>query len=62
VQAQGAPRRDDRGPRREDRGPRRDDRGSRGPRRDEAPPPGWGISGFTNNPFAKLKSGDDKKQ
>jgi uncharacterized protein len=61
AQAQGGPRRDDRGPRRDDRGPRRDDRGPRGPRRDEAPPPGWGVSGFTNNPFAKLK-GDDKKQ
>jgi uncharacterized protein len=47
------PRRDDRGP--QDRGPRRDDRG---PRRDERrgePPPNWGVSGFTNNPFAKLK-------
>jgi hypothetical protein len=54
------PRRDDRGP--QDRGPRRDDRGprpdDRGPRRDERrgePPPNWGVSGFTNNPFAKLK-------
>jgi protein Tex len=58
-QAQGpSPRRDDRGPRRDDRGPRRDDRGprrdDRGPRRDEAPPPNWGVSGFTNNPFSKL--------
>jgi uncharacterized protein len=59
------PRRDDRGPRRDDRGPRRDDRGPGGPggprrddRRDERrgePPPNWGVSGFTNNPFAKLK-------
>jgi hypothetical protein len=52
--------RDDRGPRRDDRGPRRDDRGpqDRGPRRDERrgePPPNWGVSGFTNNPFSKLK-------
>ncbi len=54
------PRRDDRGP--QDRGPRRDDRGprpdDRGPRRDERrgePPPNWGVSGFTNNPFTKLK-------
>jgi hypothetical protein len=58
--------RDDRGPRRDDRGgPRRDDRGPGGPggprrddRRDERrgePPPNWGVSGFTNNPFAKLK-------
>jgi hypothetical protein len=50
------PRRDDRGPRRDDRGPRRDDR--RDERRGE-PPPNWGVSGFTNNPFAKLK-GDNK--
>ncbi|MGE5183771.1 MAG: helix-hairpin-helix domain-containing protein, partial [Acidobacteriota bacterium] len=57
-QREGQPRRDDRGPRRDDRGPRRDDRrDDRGPRRDErreAPPEGWGVSGFTNNPFAKL--------
>jgi uncharacterized protein len=58
-------RRDDRGPpRRDDRGPRRDDRrDDRAPRRDdrrpEGPPEGWGVSGFTNNPFAKLT---DKKQ
>jgi uncharacterized protein len=56
----GQPMRDDRGPRRDDRGPRRDDRGpqDRGPRRDERrgePPPNWGVSGFTNNPFSKLK-------
>jgi len=58
---QGGGRRDDRGgpgggrgPRRDDRGPRRDDRG--------APPPNWGVSGFTNNPFAKLAGGGDKKQ
>ena len=54
----GGPRRDDRG------GPRRDDRGQRaegdrgGPRRDDrgAPPQkdGIGVSGFKNNPFAKL--------
>jgi len=31
-------------------------------RREEPPPSGWGVSGFTNNPFAKLKPGDDKKQ
>ena len=68
----GGPRRDDRGggPRRDDRGgagggggggggPRRDDRG---PRRDE-PPPNWGVSGFTNNPFAKLVGNpDDNKK
>jgi uncharacterized protein len=51
------PRRDDRGPRRDDRGPRRDDRG---PRRDD-PSSGWGISGFTNNPFAKKLGGKDSK-
>ncbi|MCX5744779.1 MAG: Tex family protein [Proteobacteria bacterium] len=57
----------DRGPRRDDRGPRppsqstggperRDDRGPP-PRRDERPAEpaaGWGVAGFTNNPFAKL--------
>ncbi len=58
------PRRDDRGPRDQGGGPRRDDRGprgdggprrdDRGPRRDDAPS-GWGVSGFTNSPFAKLK-------
>ncbi|HEX2692173.1 MAG TPA: Tex-like N-terminal domain-containing protein [Kofleriaceae bacterium] len=67
------PRRDDRGPqgRREDRGPE-GDRGPRGPRRDdrgparrddrrpEEPPSGWGVSGFTNNPFAKLQGKDTK--
>jgi protein Tex len=50
-------RRDDRGPRRDDRGPRRDDRS---PRRDE-PGPGWGVSGFTNNPFAAKLGGKDSK-
>jgi uncharacterized protein len=67
------PRRDDRGPgRRDDRpqgaqgergpqGPRRDDRGPRrDDRRPEEPPSGWGVSGFTNNPFAKLQGKDDK--
>ncbi|MGN6103634.1 MAG: Tex family protein [Kofleriaceae bacterium] len=44
-------RRDDRGPRRDDRGPRRDDR------RPEEPQQNWGVSGFTNNPFAKLQGG-----
>jgi uncharacterized protein len=39
--------RDDR-PRDDRRGPRRDEQ-----RRDE-PPTGWGVSGFTNSPFAKL--------
>ncbi|MDB4954042.1 MAG: Tex-like protein-like protein [Myxococcales bacterium] len=53
------PRRDDRGPRRDDRGPRRDDRPA--DRRPEEPPPGYGISGFVNNPFAKLK-GDGPKR
>jgi len=48
------PRRDDRGPRRDDRGPRRDDRPA-GP-----PTSNWGVSGFTNNPFAKLGGGDKK--
>jgi len=39
-----------------DRGPRqRDDR------RQGESQPGWGISGFTNNPFAKLQSKDDNK-
>jgi len=46
------------------RGPRRDDdrRGDRGPRgdRDKNPPAGWGVSGFTNNPFAKLTEKDKK--
>ena len=50
-------RRDDRG------GPRRDDRG---PRREEQRPPEdqskWGVSGFVNNPFAKLKPGDGPKR
>ena len=55
----GGGRRDDRGPRpdqrRDDRGPHPDQRrDDRGPRRDEAPS-GWGVSGFTNNPFAKLQ-------
>jgi uncharacterized protein len=64
---QGQGRRDDRGP--GDRGPGdrgpgdrgpgdRGRPGDRGPRRDdrrpEEPPQGWGVSGFTNNPFAKL--------
>jgi uncharacterized protein len=57
------PRRDDRGPRRDDRGPRDDRRDDRGPRRDDRrdgpPPEGWGVSGFTNNPFAKLKGDKD---
>jgi uncharacterized protein len=68
------PRRDDRGgppPRRDDRGgppPRRDDRGPRGDdRRDDRgppppPPPGYGISGFVNNPFAKLAKKDEDKK
>ena len=34
--------------RRDDRGPRRDERPAE-------PPSNWGVSGFTNNPFAKLK-------
>jgi uncharacterized protein len=42
----GDPPRDDRGGARRDE--RRDDRGG-------APAPGWGVSGFTNNPFAKLQ-------
>jgi competence ComEA-like helix-hairpin-helix protein len=65
----GGPRRDDRGPdgpRRDDRGPggpRRDDRrDDRGPRREGPPPENWGISGFTNNPFAKLQPGGDKNK
>ncbi|MDX2088611.1 MAG: Tex family protein [Kofleriaceae bacterium] len=60
----GGPRRDDRGPRRDDRGPRPDDRGprrdDRGPRPEGPPPSNWGVSGFTNNPFAKLGGGDKK--
>jgi protein Tex len=63
--------RDNRGPRRDEPGERRDarpDNGGprddrRGPRHDEprrdGPPEGWGVSGFTNNPFAKLS---DKKK
>ena len=53
------PRQDNRGP--DNRGPRQDNRGpdNRGPRRDDfrpepAPPPGFGIAGFVNSPFAKL--------
>jgi uncharacterized protein len=61
------PRRDDQ--RRDDRGPRREPGGGGGggagaggvgegrqgrERRPEEPPAGWGVSGFTNNPFAKL--------
>ncbi|MGE0399003.1 MAG: Tex-like N-terminal domain-containing protein [Kofleriaceae bacterium] len=64
-QGQGGPRRDDRGPRPDDRGPRPDDRGprrdDRGPRREEAPP-NWGVSGFTNNPFAKLQAEKNKSK
>jgi uncharacterized protein len=58
---QGRPPRDDRGPRRGgDRGrpPPRDDRG---PRRDEPLPPGYGVGGFVNNPFAKLLDKDEDK-
>jgi uncharacterized protein len=59
------PRRDDRGPRRDDRrndaprtdGPRNDGPRPEGPRpegpRPQAPNDNWGVSGFTNNPFAK---------
>ncbi len=66
--------RGDQGPRRDDRGPRRDDRGPRRPedrrpedrrpeeRRPEEPREGWGVSGFVNNPFAKLKNGDGPKR
>jgi uncharacterized protein len=62
--------RNDRGPRRaagegNDRGPRRDDRRNDGPppqQRREEPPSGWGVSGFVNNPFAKLKNDDDPKR
>ncbi|HEX3480811.1 MAG TPA: Tex-like N-terminal domain-containing protein [Kofleriaceae bacterium] len=70
------PRPDDRGPRPDDRGPpgqgRRDDRGpgdrgrpgDRGPRRDDRrpdePAQGWGVSGFTNNPFSKLQGKGNK--
>jgi uncharacterized protein len=51
----GGPRRDDRGPRRDDRGgPPRDDRGPRRDERPQEPAQGWGVSGFTNNPFAKI--------
>ena len=54
-----------RGPRRDDRGggsggARRDDRGPRRDERREEPPAGWGVSGFTNNPFAKLQGDGDK--
>ncbi|MEO7731786.1 MAG: hypothetical protein ABIY55_12490, partial [Kofleriaceae bacterium] len=56
----------DRGPRRDDRGPQggppRDDRGP--PRRDDRPqePQGnWGVSGFTNSPFAKLQPKGNNK-
>ncbi len=53
----------DRGPRRDDRGPRRgpNDRGPQNNDRPREPPPNWGVSGFTNNPFAKLKGDEDKK-
>ncbi|HEU0034866.1 MAG TPA: Tex family protein [Kofleriaceae bacterium] len=68
----------DRGPRDDRRGPppnqgarddrrgpppnqgRRDDRGPREDRRE--PPANWGVSGFVNNPFAKLVEGGDKKR
>jgi uncharacterized protein len=50
----------DRGPgdrgRPDDRGPRRDDR------RSDEPAQGWGVSGFTNNPFAKLQGKDNKRR
>ncbi len=39
------------GGRRDDRGPRRDDR---------EPPQNWGVSGFVNNPFAKLSPKNTK--
>ncbi|HEX3763019.1 MAG TPA: Tex family protein [Kofleriaceae bacterium] len=39
-----------------DRGPRRDDR------RAEDPAQGWGVSGFTNNPFSKLQGKDNKRR
>jgi uncharacterized protein len=66
------PRRDDRGGGRGDfrgggGGGRRDDRGGGGGgggerREDRGPPPAnWGVSGFTNNPFAKLKGDGDKQ-
>ncbi len=55
----GGPRRDDRGPRGDDRGPRRDDRG---PRNDGPPPADWGVSGFKNNPFAKLQPDKNKSK
>jgi len=52
-----------RGPRRDDRGPRSDGPRTDAPRTDaprtdaaRAPAPNndnWGVSGFTNNPFAK---------
>jgi uncharacterized protein len=67
---EGERRRDDRGPgRRDDRPPgdrgpqgRRDDRGPRrDERRPEEPPSNWGVSGFTNNPFAKLQGKDGDK-
>jgi uncharacterized protein len=46
------PRRDE--PRRDDRPPpRRDDRPP--PRRDERPTENWGVAGFKNNPFTKLR-------
>jgi uncharacterized protein len=52
--------RGDRGPRRDDRrGDQRDQRDQ--PRRDEPKPPGYGISGFVNNPFAKLLNKDEDK-
>ena len=43
-----------------DRGPRGAGPSDRGPRREEGPKENWGVSGFVNNPFAKLKE-DDKK-
>jgi uncharacterized protein len=50
---------DDRG----DRGPRRDQRGEfrDGPRASAPMPSGFGVSGFVNNPFAKLAGPRDKK-
>ncbi|MGE0871433.1 MAG: Tex-like N-terminal domain-containing protein [Kofleriaceae bacterium] len=47
-----------------DRGPR-NDRGRRNDRRDERrpddAPSNWGVSGFVNNPFAKLQGGGGKR-
>ena len=57
TQEQPPPRRDrrDRG---DDRRGRDDDR--REPRRPEEPPQNWGVTGFVNNPFAKLVDKDKK--